>query len=98
MKRSLGKPDPIPYVDEDDLLLIAGDLGAGVFPAADVYNWYVSAAKQEGRKPVTKVRFGLALKEARWQSSVQYQEGRATRCWLINKPWARRGHEFVHRP
>jgi hypothetical protein len=98
MTRSLGKPAPLPYVDEPDLLLLAADLGHGVFPAGDLYDWHVSAVRQAGREPVTKKRFGMALKEAGWYSSTRYQEGRMTRCWMINKPWARRGQEYVANP
>jgi phage/plasmid-associated DNA primase len=93
MTRSLGKPEPLPYVDEDDLLDLAGDLGAGIFPGAEIYNWYLAFMEQAGRKPVSKTRFGLALKEAGWKPSTKYLDGRMVRCWMINKPWARRGQE-----
>jgi hypothetical protein len=93
-----GKPEPMPYVDEDDLLQVAGELGHGVFTAASLYDWYAGCVKSEGRKPVTKVRFGLALKEAGWTPSVEYRDQVMVRCWLITKPWARRGHAVVNLP
>lgn len=95
MTRFLGKPDPIPYVDEDDLLLIAGDMGAGTFTAAELYDWYVSALRQAGREPVSKKWFGSALTEAGWRQRTLSRDRRMTRCWLITNPWARRGAEFV---
>lgn len=95
MNSALGKPAPLPYVDEDDLLLLAGDLGAGVFPAADIYDWHVQAVTQAGRQAVSKKRFGTALGEAGWTAMVRKLDGRMTRCWLITNPWARRGAEFV---
>jgi hypothetical protein len=93
MTRALGRPDPLPYVDEDDLVEIAGDLQWGVFTAATIYNWYLSMMEHQGRKPVTKTRFGLALREAGWTDSTRYQDGRMVRCWMITKPWHRRGAE-----
>lgn len=95
MSQYLFKPEPVPYVCEDDLLAIAGDKGAGVFSAADLYDWYVSIARETGREPVGKRWFGLALKEAGWASSTRKIHGAATRCWLITLPWARRGAEHV---
>lgn len=88
----------MPYIDENDLLLVAGDLGAGIFPASELYDWHVMAIKNAGRDPVSKVRFGLALKEAGWKSYTKYREGRMARCWMINKPWAARGYQYVTSP
>lgn len=95
MTQALGRPAPLPYVDEGDILLLAGDLGAGVFPAADLYGWYAQAARQDGREPVGKKKFGLALKEAGWLGSIRYRGGTMVRCWMITKPWARRGAEHI---
>ena len=75
---------------------MAADLGAGTFTAADLYGWYVSLLKQEGREPVTKQKFGTALKEAGWHSSTEYLNDRMTRCWMVTKPWARRGLEYLN--
>lgn len=85
----------MPYIDEDDLLLLAGDLGAGVFPAADLYDWHALAVRQGGREPVGKTKFGKALKAAGWRGMVEYRGGVMARCWLITKPWARRGAAYV---
>jgi hypothetical protein len=95
MTRALGRPAPLPYVDEADLLLLAGDLGAGIFSAGELYEWHALAVRQAGREPVSKKKFGLALKEAGWLDSVRYRDGKMTRCWMITKPWARRGTEYV---
>jgi hypothetical protein len=98
MTGALGKPEPLPYVDENDLLELAADLGPGVFIGADVYNWYVSLAEQSGRAPVSKKKFGMALGEAGWTSSLEYRGGRMARCWVINKPWYRRGMAHINEP
>lgn len=97
MTHYLGKPDPVPYVDEDDLLLVAGDKGAGVFTAAELYEWYAMALEQVGREPVSRRWFGSALKEAGWANLSRKVDQRMTRCWRITNPWARRGEEFVSR-
>ena len=89
------KPVALPRVDEDDLVELAADLGAGIFPAADIYNWYVSIAEDSGRRPVGKKAFGVFLKESGWQPSINYLNGKMTRCWMINKPWARRGAQML---
>jgi hypothetical protein len=93
MMRAFGKPAPLPYVDEDDLLDLAADLGAGTFPAADIYGWHKSLVEGFGREPVTKRRFGAALREAGWNDSSEYRGGRMVRCWLITRSWNRRGLE-----
>lgn len=93
MKSSLGRPSPIPYVVEDDLVDLAGDLGPGIFPSSEVYDWHVSMLKDVGREPVSKKKFGTALKEAGWVGSSRYLGGKVVRCWMITKPWARRGAE-----
>lgn len=95
MTRAIGRPALPPYVEEADLLLLAGDLGPGVFPAGHLYDWHAQAVRQVGRQPVTKKKFGSALKEAGWASSTRYLEGRMTRCWMITNPWARRGQEHI---
>lgn len=95
MTSVLGKPAPLPYVDEEDLLSLAVDLGHGIFPSADIYNWYVQGVTHDGREPVSKKKFGLALKEAGWHNSAEYRDGRVVRCWLINKPWERRGQAWL---
>jgi hypothetical protein len=86
---------PPPYVSERDLLRLASELGAGYFTAARLYDWYAETVKAEGREPVTKKWFGLALAEAGWQDSTQRltDERTAARCWLITRPWQRRGDE-----
>jgi hypothetical protein len=91
-----GKPRPAPYVDEDDLLSLAADMGAGYFSAGHLYEWYTSTIKNDGRLPVSKKAFGVALRTAGWLSSLRTVEpGRQARCWLINKPWARRGEAWL---
>lgn len=96
--KSADKPEPLPFVEEDDLLEVAADLGPGVFPSADIYAWHARAIAQAGRKPVSPRAFGLFLRVAGWQSSINYIGGRTTRCWMINKPWARRGVVHVSDP
>jgi hypothetical protein len=96
MTSAVDKPSSIPYVDENDLLSLAADLGHGVFPSADLYNWYARTVTDEGgREPVGKRKFGVALKEAGWSRSSRYLDGRMVRCWTITKPWARRGQEWL---
>lgn len=98
MTRALGRPEPLPYIEEDDLLDLAADLGAGYFSSLELYEWHSRILDQEShRKPVSRTRFGLALKEAGWSSSVRYMDRRMIRCWLINKSWARRGQEKLAR-
>lgn len=87
MTRYYGKPEPLPYVDLDDLVLMARELGAGTFSAGQLHGWYASNVEKVGRKPVTKVRFGLALKEAGWSSSTKYLDGTMVRCWTVDKGW-----------
>lgn len=90
------KPVAAPYIDESDLLDLAADLGAGYFPAAYLYDWYVSTIADKGRRPVSKKSFGMQLRASGWQSSLRTVEiGVQARCWLITKPWARRGQEML---
>lgn len=93
MAQHLGKPVALPYVDVDDLLELAVELGAGYFPAADLYTWHCSQVGEKGRKPVSKKAFGSALREAKWQSSVRRIDNVNTRCWLITRGWERRAKE-----
>lgn len=94
MTRVLGRPDPLPYIDENDLLDLAADLGVGWFPASRLYDWHRMIVVDEYRRPVVgKSKFGRALREAGWQSQPRYLDGRMVRCWFINKPWNRRGLE-----
>lgn len=95
MTRALGKPAPLPYIDEQDLIELAADLGSGVFPSATLYDWYCVMMRQASREPVSKVKFGLALKEAGWLSGTDRIDGVMVRTWMINKPWARRGEAWL---
>jgi len=88
---ALGKPEPLPYVDEDDLADLAVDMGAGWHTADDLYRWYTGLLTEFGRAPVTKTTFGLALKEARLTPSMRRVHGKMCRGWLLTKPWERRG-------
>lgn len=90
MTRYLGKPEPLPYVDEEDLYGLASDLSAGHFSSAEVYDWHTKLLEREGRKPVDRKTFGLALKEAGWKSSVRRIDGKPTRCWLITRGFERK--------
>jgi hypothetical protein len=92
-----GKPPEPPYVDEKDLALLAADIGAGHHPAAYIYEWYVQMITVDGRTPVSKKAFGLAMREAGLQSSVRRMDGERpmTRCWLITLPWKRRGDKLL---
>lgn len=89
------KPNAAPYIETDDLLYLAADLGPGYFSAGQLYEWHVSQLSEVDRLPVSKKRFGMTLKEHGWQNSVRQVEGRQVRCWLINKPWARRGDQYL---
>lgn len=88
---ALGRPDPTPYVEEADLENLAADLGAGWHTAASLYRWYVGLMTEFEREPVSQKMFGLALREARWNSSVRRMDGRPTRGWMVSRPWVRRG-------
>lgn len=98
MTQNLGRPRPLPYVDEEDLLEIAGEMEFGVFASAELYRWHCSLVEDAGREPVGRTKFGRALTEAGWKSSLDYRDGRMVRCWMIPKPWARRGAEFINKP
>lgn len=93
MTRALGKPEPVPYVDEEDLELLAVDMGAGWFSSADLYRWHSDQINDDDpdRKPVGRTMFGRALREAGWKEGGKYLNGRMTRCWMITLPWVRRG-------
>lgn len=93
MTRYLGKPDPLPYVDVEDIYALASDLSVGYWPSADIYVWHVKLLAKEGRKPVDRKTFGLALKEVGWKSSVRRMEGKPTRCWLITRGFERKALE-----
>jgi hypothetical protein len=95
--RYLGDPVLPPYVNEQDLMLLAADVGAGWKSASDLYDWYAATVRPEGREPVTKKWFGLALAEAGLTSSTRrLNDDRDTvRCWLITRPWVRRGEELL---
>jgi hypothetical protein len=94
MTRYLGRPEPLPFVDEEDLHSLACDFGAGYFASAEIYQWHVKTLAKEGRKPVDRKTFGLALKEGGWQSSVRRIDGTPTRCWLITRSAERKAIEF----
>jgi hypothetical protein len=98
MTRYLGKPDPLPYVDEEDLYELASDLSVGYHSSADIYAWHVKLLERHGRKPVDRKTFGLALKEAGWKSSVRRQDGTPTRCWLITRGFERKALAFLSSP
>lgn len=91
-----GMPDPVPYILETDLLDVAADLGAGVHTAADVYRMHETILAQAKRLPISKRSFGLALAEAGWVSSTKVIDDVRTRCWMITKPWERRGLKHVN--
>lgn len=97
MDRYFGRPPEPPYFDERDLSLLTADLGAGYHPAAEIYDWYVSMIAAEYRSPISKKAFGLALKEAKLQPSVRAlgDDRRMTRCWLLTRPWERRGNAIL---
>jgi hypothetical protein len=97
MGTHLGKPVAMPYVEERDILLLAADLGAGHFTADQLHSWYGQMIAEDGREPVSKKAFGLALKEAGLKSAVRRvgDEGKPARCWLITLPWQRRGEELL---
>jgi hypothetical protein len=86
-------------VDERDLEILAADLGARWVAVSELYDWYVAMINPEGRLPLTKKAFGLALKEAGWRSAVRRMgdESKPARCWLITLPWYRRGLELMAR-
>lgn len=95
MVNFLGKPKPMPYVDENDLLLLAADIGPGVFRADELHTAYSASVRDEGREPVTKRAFGSALKQAGWTPIAKYKDGQQRRCWVVSKPWVRRGNEML---
>lgn len=97
MRSHLGKPVAMPYIEERDILMLAADLGAGYFTATDLHAWYASTIKEDGREPVTKKAFGLALKEAGLTPTTRRlgDEGKPARCWLITLPWYRRGLDML---
>ena len=96
MTRPNVKPAALPYVGDDDLALLAVDLGSGYFPAGDLYDWYTRAIAEEGRQPVSKKRFGMAMAAARWHPEIRTVEpGKQARCWLITRPWVRRGEALL---
>lgn len=87
------KPVPLPYIEERDIATLAFDLGVGYFTASDLYSWYANSVRYDGREPVTKKAFGTALRNAGLQSSIRPlgDEGKPARCWLITRPWYKRG-------
>jgi hypothetical protein len=87
----------MPYVEERDIVLLAADLGAGYFTASELYAWHSEMIKVEGREPVSKKAFGMALKEAGLKAVIRRtgEEGKPARCWLITRPWQRRGDELL---
>jgi len=97
MRQKLVRPEPLPYVEDRDIELLAADLGAGHFSAAELYRWYELSVIDEGRKPVSKKAFGTALKTAGLQPSTRWigDERKAARCWLITRSWQRRGQALL---
>lgn len=88
----LGKPEIPPYVDENDLIDLAYDLGPGWIATADLYLAYTEMIYlHEKRPPVPKRAFGNALNQAGWRASSRYLNGSTTRCRLITNQWVRRG-------
>jgi hypothetical protein len=96
MAKDGAKPVALPYVDDDDLAELAVDMGAGWFTAASLYDWYVLMIEPAGRQPVSKKRFGMELAARNWHSSLRTVDARKqARCWLVNKPWVRRGEALL---
>jgi hypothetical protein len=95
MQKEASRPTRLAYVTEDDIALLAADLGAGYFTASQLYDWHVITARQEGRPEPSKKALGMALKEAGLKCSVRRVEGRPARCWLLTRPWERRGKAIL---
>lgn len=90
MRPSLGKPELPPYVEENDLLDLAAEFGAGYHPSATIYGVHAELLAAVDRLPMSRRSFGLALREAGWMPVVKRKDRRMTRCWRITNPWVRR--------
>jgi hypothetical protein len=95
MPDNMLRPTRLAYVTEEDVALLAADLGAGYFTASQLYEWHVSTANREGREAPSKKAFGMALKEAGLRCSVRRVDGRPARCWLLTRSWERKGRALL---
>jgi len=82
------KPREVRVADltPENLRILIKDIGGpGYYPAADLYRWYVGMAREVDSEPVTKRKFGVALTQLGYKSTVQRKHGKPTRCWVITR-------------
>lgn len=79
-------PRKLADLTPENLKELINDIGGpGVYPASDLYIWYVGMCKEDDLEPVTKHMFGVTLRKLGYQSVVRRVCGEPARCWVISK-------------